>query len=89
MNANLPLRYLAHLVQSMGCNLKGTVSILYAKAETLRTNKYQVQARQTLFEPEGPFPSLSNDHLCEHPVSQIFPGPFPDLHVRYFPTVCG
>jgi len=48
MNNDLPLRYLAHLLVKMGCDPKGTVSILYAKAETLRTNAKSKQDRHSL-----------------------------------------
>jgi hypothetical protein len=47
VSKNLPLRYLADMMDRMGCEPTGTISILYAKAEPLRTGKNR-QDRQAL-----------------------------------------
>ena len=44
----IPLRYLQHLLAKMGCAEEGTVSILYAKAESLRTHSKSRRDRMAL-----------------------------------------
>lgn len=38
---NVPLRYLADVLDRMGCDPRGIVYVLYAKTETLRTSKHR------------------------------------------------
>jgi hypothetical protein len=47
VSKNIPLRFLSDMMDRMGCDPQGTVSILYAKAESLRTSKNR-QDRQSL-----------------------------------------
>ncbi len=44
----VPLRYIADIVTKMGCDMEGIVSILYAKAENIRTNSKVRQDRHSL-----------------------------------------
>ncbi len=88
--ANLPtmphvsLRYMADIVSRMGCDVEGIVSILYAKAENIRSNSKVRQDRHTLNHkansqvcPTIIFKSQSSlkyflDHFA-HFVREIFP----------------
>jgi hypothetical protein len=45
---DVPLRYLADILTTMGCEIEGIVSILYAKADTIRTNVKIRQDRNSL-----------------------------------------
>jgi hypothetical protein len=47
VSKNVPLRFLSDVMDRMGCDKEGTASILYAKAEQLRTSKHR-QDRQLL-----------------------------------------
>lgn len=68
MNPDLSLRYLAHLVGTIGCDPKGTISILYAKAETLRVNSKLKPDKHSSNQKANPlsFPTIifaSTQHL--------------------------
>jgi hypothetical protein len=44
----VPLRYVADLVTKMGCDMEGIISILYAKAENIRSNSKIRQDRHSM-----------------------------------------
>jgi hypothetical protein len=55
----IPLRYLSHLLSMMGCAEDGTVSILYAKAESLRTQSKSRRDRRLRRRPRPLYPPPS------------------------------